>query len=260
VSPLGLNFGFVSICLSEHNCSPAGNVTVKTIAKHENLESKLWKIKQTAKKNLHATFRIVWFNKANDIKLYRLATDLIPLATHEVTNGWSWWNDPELQPELVKLGEMIRETKLRVSTHPPQVCVFNASDEKIFQWVRAYLRYHIQLFSAMGLTEDPASDPIIVFHLGSSKAPFNESRQQIETNFASLTEAERQFIVLENDDKTFSARQVLEACEQLGVPMVLDYHHHLCRNDGENVYELLPRIFATWKGRKRPPKVHLSSP
>ena len=42
--------------------------------------------------------------------------------------------------------------------------------------------------------------------------------------------------------------------------MVLDIHHHICNNNGENIYELIPQIFLTWKNEKLPPKLHFSSP
>ena len=42
--------------------------------------------------------------------------------------------------------------------------------------------------------------------------------------------------------------------------MVLDFHHHNCNNNNENIYELIPKIFLTWKNEKLPPKIHFSSP
>ena len=73
-----------------------------------------------------------------------------------------------------------------------------------------------------------------------------------------LPRAVRSRLVIENDDRTYSAKDTLKLCQKAGVPMVFDLHHHLCRNDGEDFRDLLPDIFATW--RDRPPKVHLSSP
>lgn len=40
--------------------------------------------------------------------------------------------------------------------------------------------------------------------------------------------------------------------------MVLDYHHHMCNNNGENIEKYLEEIFSTWKNIN--PKVHFSSP
>ena len=42
--------------------------------------------------------------------------------------------------------------------------------------------------------------------------------------------------------------------------MVLDVHHHVCNNNDENMDELLPDIFDTWRKEELPPKLHFSSP
>lgn len=253
---MGVEYGFVSICLSERACSPAGNVTVKTLSNLPNEESRLRKVRETAKKNLINTLRIMYFNKAHRIKLYRFASQLIPLATHEATKDWSWWSDGDLLPELRKIGRVINENGFRVSTHPPQVCVLNSPKPETFMWVEEYLSYHSRLFEVMEI----ATEPVMVFHLGGGYGNLVRSIDQLKANFRSLSPEYQEKIVLENDDTTFTAFQVLELCEELKVPMVLDIHHHWCNNNGEDVLKLLPRIMDTWSDRKRPPKIHLSSP
>ena len=64
-------------------------------------------------------------------------------------------------------------------------------------------------------------------------------------------------IAIENDDKVFNAEDVLYLCEHLGVPMVLDIHHHKCNHEKDNLPQLMDRIKSTWNGKR--PKVHLSS-
>ena len=51
-------------------------------------------------------------------------------------------------------------------------------------------------------------------------------------NFNKLDENIKSKVILENDDKVFNIRNTLKICEQLKIPMVLDYHHHLCNNNG----------------------------
>jgi UV DNA damage endonuclease len=79
-------------------------------------------------------------------------------------------------------------------------------------------------------------------------------------------------ITLENDDKTFTALETVEIAERVGVPMVLDIHHHQVNNDGEEAVQLWPRIQKTWllntvnsdqtvgAAPTLPPKIHASSP
>jgi len=65
-------------------------------------------------------------------------------------------------------------------------------------------------------------------------------------------------LIIENDDKSYTARDVLELCRSVAAPMVLDVHHHFCCNDGGDLAALWPDIAATWRGGI--PKIHMSSP
>ena len=44
----------------------------------------------------------------------------------------------------------------------------------------------------------------------------------------------------------------MQICKNLKVPMVLDIHHHNCKNEGEYIGDLLEEIFIDKRfGRKR---------
>lgn len=249
---MAMGLGFVSICLSERDCSPAGNVRVTDAARLPDREARLGLIRRTAVRNLDNTLRILWFLKGQGLQLYRLATHLVPLATHPTTEGWAWWEDPEIGPRLARIGAVIREEGLRVSTHPPQVCVLNGTAG--WRWALAYGLYHDRLLTAMGLDATAK----IVLHPGKAAGDEEGSIRSVVEAIERLPTPVRARLALENDDTTFSARQTLRICQATGIPMVFDWHHHVCRNDGEDFRELLPAIFETWGDR--PPKVHVSSP
>ena len=61
-------------------------------------------------------------------------------------------------------------------------------------------------------------------------------------------------------NKLKSEEERLDLCQEINCPMVLDLHHHKCKNDGENIADLLEDIFNTWNNESLPPKVHFSSP
>ena len=67
-------------------------------------------------------------------------------------------------------------------------------------------------------------------------------------------------ILLENDDKTYTAAETLKLCKALNIPMVLDVHHHNCNNNGENINDIWAEIVNTWNDQPLPPKIHFSSP
>jgi UV DNA damage endonuclease len=66
-----------------------------------------------------------------------------------------------------------------------------------------------------------------------------------------LPEAIRSRLTLENDEYTYSAREILDVCLAAGVPMVFDAHHHVIHEQLESyehpsVPEMLAAARSTW--------------
>lgn len=250
---MAISLDFVSICLSEENCSPAGTVTVKRLEKLDR-PGQIRRIRSTAQRNLRNTLRIMHFLRGHQICVYRMSAQLIPLATHPVTDGWKWWDDPELYPYMVQIGEAVKAQQIRISSHLPEFCVLTSDDPDKLRWVKLYLDYHQRLFDTMQLDARAK----IILHLGGASKDRMGALARAVRNIKNLSSWARARLCLENDDRVFSAVEILDVCRQTGASMVFDFHHHYCRNDGEDFRELLPDIFATWSDR--PPKIHISSP
>ena len=66
--------------------------------------------------------------------------------------------------------------------------------------------------------------------------------------------------MIENDDRVFALKYVLEISEQTGLRVVWDVLHHHCNDpDGLSDREALRLALATWPGEQTP-KIHDSSP
>jgi len=100
----------------------------------------------------------------------------------------------------------------------------------------------------------------MVVHVGSSVEGKTSSIERFITNFKKYPVEITSRLMLENDDKTFTAKEVLQLCKAIKIPMVLDVHHHNCNNDGEPLAPMLKDIFSTWDGEYFPPKIHFSTP
>ncbi|OPX84140.1 MAG: putative UV damage endonuclease [Pelotomaculum sp. PtaB.Bin104] len=79
-----------------------------------------------------------------------------------------------------------------------------------------------------------------------------KSLERFQENWKRLTGRVTSRLTLENDDKTFNAKDVLILCNKLSIPMVLDLHHFKCNNEGETLMDLLPLIFSTWNNTELP--------
>lgn len=115
-------------------------------------------------------------------------------------------------------------------------------------------------------------DAIMILHMGGT---FNdhggkpETLNRFRTNYVTLPDSIKRRLVLENDDVSWSVHDLLPICEELNIPLVLDYHHHNIVFDADSVREgtfdisqptLSERIRATWTRKDIRQKMHYSEP
>ena len=94
-------------------------------------------------------------------------------------------------------------------------------------------------------------------HIGSTQGGKKAAKQRFINNFLSLPEELRTMICIENDDRSYNVEEVLELCQVLKVPMILDYHHNRCLPSPRELKYYIDDIIKTWQDRT--PKCHLSS-
>ena len=236
-------------------CSPSGTVTLATYNRLADDDARLYRLRKITARNLENTLRILRYNKAMDIMVYRLTSKLVPLATHPATSGWDYTED--FRKEFGEIGAFIKENNFRVSAHPDHYTLINSSSGTVTEASFSDLDYHVRLFEAMGLEDYRYK---LVMHVGGLYKDKPASIARFKENFVKLPDRIRKRIILENDDKSYSASDVLELCNELEIPMVLDVHHYHCVEDFMSLDKLLPLVFDTWKGEFFKPKVHFSSP
>jgi UV DNA damage endonuclease len=252
-----VRFGFVAMSVMLKDASPSKTVTQKTYLKllEKDPQVALDKLQRTAEQNLDNCLRLLHHCLANHIKVYRFSSRIIPLATHPLLRDWPYLR--ELGPQLARLGEVIREHRMRVTFHPDHFTLLNSPREEVFLAAAADLAHHTRLFQAMGL----GSTAKLIIHVGGAYQSKPEALERFVENWARLPRGIASRVTLENDDKTFTAGETLYLCEKLQLPMVLDLHHHRCNpGTGEELADIIPRFLQTWHGTGLPPKLHISSP
>lgn len=247
-----VRLGYVAIALGLPKVTSSSNVTYSYYQKIVGEEKKQNKLKQISLSNIEDLKKILEYNINNNIHFYRITSKLFPLATHHMVN-WDYRSIFEV--ELKLLGNIIKDNNMRVDTHPDQFNVINSVKENVVENTKKNLWLHANLFKDM---EYPVGK--MVLHVGSSAEGKDKALKRFESNFKNYPHEITSKVILENDDKTFTAKETLQLCKNLGIPMVLDVHHHVCNNDGDNIEKLLPEIFDTWDGDVLPPKLHFSSP
>jgi UV DNA damage endonuclease len=191
----------------------------------------------------------------NDIRMYRMATALAPYASHPEHTRFRT-QPQECAQELAAIGALARELGIRLSSHPGQYTVLNSEDARVQRLAAEELEVQAELFDGMGL----GPEAVVVLHVGGGAGGREVALDRFERGFALLSDAARSRLVIENDDRTFGLRDVLELSERIGRPVVWDILHHHCNDpDGIPDREALELALASWPEDVRP-KIHYSSP
>lgn len=191
----------------------------------------------------------------NDIGFYRMATGLAPYASHpELTR---FRDQPQRFAErLASVGAKARAQGLRLSTHPGQYTVLNSENPEVRRLAADELEVQAEMMDGMGL----GPECVVVLHAGGAAGGIDAGLDRFEEGFATLSEAARARLVIENDDRTFALGDVLRLSERIGRPVVWDILHHHC-NDPAQIpdREALELALATWPAGVTP-KIHYSTP
>jgi UV DNA damage endonuclease len=190
-----------------------------------------------------------------DISFYRMATALAPYASHP---GLPAFRDQPARRahRLAQVGARARALGIRLTTHPGQYTVLNSEDPEVQRLAAIELEVQAELMDGMGL----GAESVVNLHVGGAAGGTDAALDRFERGFALLSEAARARLVLENDDRTFSLRDVLRLSRRIGRPVVWDVLHHHCNDpDGIPDDEALALALATWPPGVTP-KVHFSSP
>lgn len=242
-----VRLGYVALSKALDDVTTSSTITYTNYINKNYNTSKLLEI---TKNNLDSLYEIIKYNVKNNFHFYRLTSKLVPLATHDKVD---FDYTTPLLDEYKKIGKLINDNNIRVDTHPDQYAVLNSMDSKIVKNTVEILEYHYKIMDAIGI-----KDKIIILHVGSSACGKKASITRFINNFNKLPDHIKKCIAVENDDKVYNIKDVLELCHKINVPMVLDYHHFICNNEKEDINDYLKEIIDTWNGKL--PKMHFSSP
>lgn len=247
-----IRFGYVANALGLWDASPSKTLTFtrfKALSENERME----KLITVTAQNLRNTKRILHYNIAHEIKLYRFSSSLVPLATHPEV---MWDYITPFKNEWKEIGQLVNQFDIRPSFHPNQFTLFTSPREEVTKNALKDMEYHFSMLKAMNATEKG----LINIHIGGAYGDKVTALKQFHRNINQVPHHIKKVMTLENDDKTYNVEETLLTCEKENIPMILDYHHYMANKGDVDLSYYLPRIFNTWKDRNIIPKVHLSSP
>ena len=247
-----IRLGYVAIVLNLDKVTSSSTLTYSRYKKINSDSERINKLKEITSSNISALEKILRYNIENDIHFYRITSNLIPLATHPDV---MWDYRKYFDKDFKYIGKIIKNSNMRVDAHPDQFNVINSDRESVVENTIKTLDMQVDLFEAMDNEEGK-----LVIHIGGAKGGKEVAINRFIENLVKVPSRIKERLILENDDKIFSAKDVLYISKITKLPMVLDVHHHNCKNEGECVSEFIKPVFDTWNKEKLVPKIHFSTP
>ena len=249
---MDIRFGYVSTALNLWKSTPSKTITY-TRWSSLSAEEQINRLLMITKQNIETTKRILHYNIAHEIPIYRFSSSIVPLATHPDVR---WDFITPFEKEWAEIGELVWKHSLRVSFHPNAFTLFTSPNHDVTDKAVEDMEYHYKMLLAMGMPEQA----LINIHVGGSYGDKQTAIQRFHINSKKIPASIKKRMTLENDDKTYTTEETLQVCEQEDIPLLFDYHHHVANPSNTSLEELLPRVLRTWESRGWRPKIHISSP
>lgn len=241
---MNLGYACINVCLSEKGITTNRGMIRKTF-----MEKGVQYASQLALQNVLGLLKILEWNLAHGIRVFRITSELFPWASE--------YRLEEL-PDFTEIRATLEEAgrlPIRLSTHPGP---FNkmAGTGATLQNTLKELETHSQLFDLMGL--EPSHWNKINIHVGGAYGDKEGTLKRFAHNFKLLSTSLQKRLTIENDDKPglFTVAELHPLWELTGIPIVFDYFHHKLNPGLQSEEEAFLTAYETWDVK---PVFHFSS-
>jgi UV DNA damage endonuclease len=203
--------------------------------------------------NLNSFENIIDYNIKNNIKLFRISSDLIPFGSSPI-NSLTW--EEEFCSKLSKIGEKIKTSGMRISMHPGQYTVLNSPNIDVVNRAVDDLNYHTKILDSL----EVGNEHKIVLHIGGVYNDKEQAMNRFITNYDKLSDSIKQRLVIENDDKSYNINDVLEIGIKLKIPVIFDNLHNEINfyNKEKSDVDWINQCKRTWQEKDGNQKIHYS--
>jgi UV DNA damage endonuclease len=202
--------------------------------------------------NARALGQALAYCQAHGIGCFRINSQILPLKTHPEV-GYRTQDLPDCLDIIAcfeAAGRYCRQHDIRTTFHPDQFILLSSPSREVTRRSLADLAYQAEV--AQWVRAD-----VINIHAGGTYGSKQTAVRRLRQRLAQLPGEVRARLTLENDDRSYTPRDLLPLCREEGIPLVYDVHHHRCLPDGLSVAEATEQALQTWN---REPLFHVSSP
>lgn len=187
--------------------------------------------------------KIIEWNAANNIKVFRISSDIFPWGSE-----YNLEDLPDFQRIsyfLHKAGTLAKSTGQRLTAHPDHFVKLGSDKPHVVDNSIKDLELHSKIFDIMGLAADKFN--CLNIHVG-----MNFSVDVIKrwlSAYDRLSDNCKARLVVENDDKanSYSTLQLYnELTKVINIPVTFDYFHHTFHTSGLSSNEAAHLAATTW--------------
>lgn len=203
--------------------------------------------------NLDSLDRMIDYNSKNDIKLYRVSSDIIPFGS-SVASDLPW--QQSFANKLSAIGDKIKRSGMRVSMHPGQYTVLNSPDPSVAARAVKDLNYHAIFLDSLGLGPEHK----LILHMGGVYGDKKQAKSRFIENYKGLSPSVKKRLVLENDGALFHICDILEVARVARIPVVYDNLHNTTNPPEQSKADRdwILEASATWSRNDGLQKIHYS--
>ena len=203
--------------------------------------------------NLEALEKMISYNMDKGIRVFRISSDIIPFASSPV-NKIPWTQT--FGERLACIGHRIRQSGMRVSMHPGQYTVLNSPNELTAQNAVRDLAYHAAFLDSLQVDKTHK----IILHIGGAYGDRPSAVLRFAQRYQALSDAVKARLVIENDDRIYNIREVLDIGLGNRIPVVFDNLHHQTNPPDETAADAawITACAQTWASDDGRQKIHYS--
>jgi UV DNA damage endonuclease len=238
---------------------PSANFRISTVgrlSKLETVERHNWML-ELVQHNMSALRKQLELvtSLPPQLRMWRLGSDVLPVATHAVTQAF--YADKDVEALITKrlrwCGNFAQTHNIRLSFHPGQFVVLGSQSETVRSNSLRELEYHCDVFTRMGYSGWHPNGLAVNIHVGLKTPDIKAMRKLLVSRDSDI----RNMVTLENDEFSWGAESIVETFGDT-VPLVLDVHHYWIHTGRrlQPTDTLVKKIRDTWRGQQ--PKLHLA--
>ena len=241
---INLGYACINITLAEK-----GITTNRGMIKKTFLEKGIAYASELAFSNVQALLKILEWNVANNIHVFRVTSELFPWASEYKLKDMPHYS--QIKEILGACGKL----PVRISSHPGPFNKLAGSGATLENTIKD-LEHHSEIFDLMNLEASHLNK--INIHVGGAYGDKTETLNRFAKNFRLLSTQLQSRLTIENDDKPglFTVEELVPIHEMTGIPIVFDYFHHKLHPGRQTQEEAFHTAWKTWSVK---PTFHYSS-